>query len=110
MSAPHGHEIISLEALDNLTIKDGALYWKGRMLATEVELRLSRTQKIIGSVLSALVAAAAIAGPPIAYLADLDNICEHTKNSLFLCPVDNSATKEPARNSVIEKEETPAPR
>ena len=109
MSAPPGHEIISLEALDNLTIKDGALYWKGRMLTTEVELRLSRTQKIIGSVLSALVAASAIAGPPIAYLADLDNICEHTKNSLFLCPVDNAASKDRVRNSVLEKEKTPAP-
>lgn len=109
MSAPHKHEIISLEELDNLTIKDGALYWKGKMLTTEVELRLSRTQKIVGSVLSALVAAAAIVGPPIAYLADLDNICEHTKNSLFLCPVDTAASKDGVRNSVLENEKTPDP-
>jgi hypothetical protein len=87
-ASPDGHEEIGLESLaENLKIKDGALYWKGKRLATVVELRLSLTQKIVGGVLSFLVGMAAIAGPLIQYLADLDSICKNTHDFLILCPV-----------------------
>jgi hypothetical protein len=87
MTVPKGHEEIGLKELSQLSIKDGALYWKGEKIKTDAEVRLSRGQKLVAGALSFFVAVASITAPAFSYFADRDSICRNSGYSgWLLCP------------------------
>lgn len=82
-----GHEEINFDTISNLTIKNGALYWKKQKLKTETQQRLvlSVPQKIAATVISVCVPIAAILTPVSQYVADLDKICPNTGYEAPFC-------------------------
>ena len=84
-----GHEQVSFETIENLTIKDGQLYWKKQKLKTETQQRLifSVGQKA----LAIIVSLAAVITPLIMYFSERDKICKNTGDWPLFCPLQKQA-------------------
>jgi hypothetical protein len=86
MAAPasaDGHEEINLDTIENLTIKDGELYWRGSRLKTETVQHVALTGlQGLGGV---LIVVGALASPIVAYVANLDKICAVTGSRAPFC-------------------------
>jgi|SRR5882672_12638087 len=89
-----GHEEINLETIQNLTIKDGELYWRGDRLKTETVQHVALTGlQGLGGV---LIVVGALASPIVVYTANLDKICTFTGNRALFCPVTNPDKRQSA--------------
>ena len=98
-----GHEQINLDNIESLTIKNGELYWNKEKLKVETvqHFALSLWQGI-GAV---AVTLATVIGPVISYLANLEKICDATRNKAPLCPF---SPPEKKAGSSIAAPSTPA--
>ena len=82
-----GHEHANPDNIDDLSIKDGELYWRKQKVKTETrqKLVLSFWQKVAAGIVSIAVTVAAVLTPVSQYVADLDKVCTNTSYSAPYC-------------------------
>lgn len=82
-----GHEHANPDNIDDLSIKDGELYWRKQKVKTETRQKLVLTfgQKVAAGIVSIAVTVAAVLTPVSQYVADLDKVCINTNYSAPFC-------------------------
>ncbi|MEJ0003780.1 MAG: hypothetical protein WDN30_09760 [Pararobbsia sp.] len=76
-----GHVQLNIDNIDDVTIYEGELYWKGRKLKVAGRLELTWPEKIV----AIAIAVGTLAAPIATYFQGLESLCKFTGNNAPLC-------------------------